>query len=91
MSYVTEVLRSVDWVDGGGAILYHVLHTHYGKKHRMNVDTGRNENGEIVLIVDDAEAFEKACAEWEANNTVIPFDPSDVDENAFSDILLGGE
>ena len=52
------MLRSVDWVDGGGAILYHVLHTHYGKKHRMNVDTGRNENGEIVLI-DDAEVLKK--------------------------------
>lgn len=50
----------------------------------MNVGTGRDESGGIVLIVDDAEAFEKACAEWEANNKVIPFDPSDVNENAFS-------
>ena len=56
----------------------------------MNVNTGRDENGEVVLIVDDAEAFEKACAEWEANNKVIPFDPSEVNENAFYEITLGG-
>ena len=66
-----------------------------GSVHRQlsdeigEVETIRDEAGELQLQVDDAEAFDAALKSWEEANQEIPFDPLDVEvwDEGFLDIL----
>ena len=65
-----------------------------GSVHRQlsdeigEVETIRDEAGELQLQVDDAEAFDDALKSWEEANQEIPFDPLDVEvwDEGFLDI-----